>query len=147
MCFRPLNFLFYYLGVVKHMYCTCTEVLISTIPPYTTLRPPLNELYRYLYSQEAKPMRIRIRILVRLKSHTVEFLHKNILQVGIGQKTYIRRYKSPFERQKTRFICKFWSISMLLDQDPRQPNECGSRWIRIRIHNTVFGQSTGIPFL
>jgi hypothetical protein len=25
---------------------------------------------------------------------------------------------------------------MLLDPDSRQPNECGYRWIRIRIHNT-----------
>ncbi len=49
------------------------------------------------------------------------------------------------QRQKTRFICKFWSISMLLDPDlhsqydsgfKTEPNECGSRWIRIRIYNT-----------
>jgi hypothetical protein len=25
---------------------------------------------------------------------------------------------------------------MLLDPDPRQPKECGSKWIRIRIQNT-----------
>jgi hypothetical protein len=57
-----------------------------------------------------KPRRIRIRIMIRLL------------------------------RQKTRFICKFRPISMLLDPDPhsqygmdpgpRQPNECGSKWIQ-----------------
>jgi hypothetical protein len=36
---------------------------------------------------------------------------------------YLRRYKSFFERQKTSFISKFRSISMLLDPDPGQPNE------------------------
>jgi hypothetical protein len=45
---------------------------------------------------------------------------KNILKVGVRSKNirYRRRYKALFEKQETRFICKFWSISMLLDPDP-----------------------------
>ncbi len=76
----------------------------------------------------------------------LNFTWKIYLNLVTGIKTYIWkvRYKSLFERQKTRFICKFWSISMLPDPHsntdpyPRHQNECGSRWIRIRIHNTVF---------
>ncbi len=63
---------------------------------------------------------------------TLNFLH----EVG---KTYILKYKSLFERQKTRFIFQFWSISMLLDPDPRRSNECGSMWIRI--YNTAYSYS------
>jgi hypothetical protein len=54
-------------------------------------------------------------------------------------KTYLRRYKSLFERLKVRFICKFVSISMLLDPDPHSQYGSGSRTaksLRIRIHNT-----------
>ncbi len=37
----------------------------------------------------------------------------------IGQKTYLRGYKSLLEKgQETKFICRLWSISMLLDPDP-----------------------------
>ncbi len=68
-----------------------------------------------IWIQVAKQVQIRIRILVRLWRTTVEFLLENIL---IGQKTYLRRYKSFFESQKLRFICKFWSIFMVLDPDP-----------------------------
>ncbi len=52
-----------------------------------------------------------------------------------------------FESQRTRFICKFWSVFMLLDPDPDgipntnpglgKPNDCRSAWIRI--HNTAYG--------
>jgi hypothetical protein len=47
-----------------------------------------------------------IQILVRLISHKkMNFYMKNILTVGkIGQTHGIRRYKSLFERQETRFI-------------------------------------------
>ncbi len=71
--------------------------------------------------QEAERMWSRwVRILV--KSQKLKFYMKNIFQVGtdrteIVQKTYIRWYKSLFEWQKTRFICKFCPISMVLDPD------------------------------
>jgi hypothetical protein len=42
---------------------------------------------------------------------------KNMHKVGNkSENTY--EGKKAFERQKTWFICKFWSISMLLDLDP-----------------------------
>jgi hypothetical protein len=52
---------------------------------------------------------------------------KNILKEGNRSKNIPT--KVLFHRQKTRFISKFLSISMILD-----PDKCGSRWIRI--HNT-----------
>ncbi len=56
------------------------------------------------------------------------FCMKNILE-DEGTKAFL----------KTRFVCQFWSISLPLDPypDPRQPNECGSGCIRIRIYNTT----------
>ncbi len=63
----------------------------------------------------------RIRILVRLLSHKkLNFYMENIQKVGNSSKNipYLRRYISLLERPKTRFICKVWSISMLLDPDP-----------------------------
>ncbi len=49
-------------------------------------------------------------------------------------------------KSETRFTCKSWSFLCFWiliriripneDPDSRKPNECGSRWIRIRIHNT-----------
>ncbi len=33
----------------------------------------------------------------------------------IGHKTFLRRYKSLFERLEIRFTCKFWPVSLLLD--------------------------------
>ncbi len=61
---------------------------------------------------------------------------------------YLLRYRNLFERQHTRFICQFRSISMLLDPDahffsntdpdPGKPNECGSMQIWIRIHSTDY---------
>jgi hypothetical protein len=66
------------------------------------------------------------------KSKKVEFLHEKV-----GQKSYIRRYKSLFERKKTRFDHKFWTISMLLDpiriSDPYQIHIEIKSWIRICI--------------
>jgi hypothetical protein len=54
------------------------------------------------------------------ESQKVELLHEKYryLKKVKGQKTYLRRYESFFEKQKTRFICKFLPISMLLDPDP-----------------------------
>jgi hypothetical protein len=43
----------------------------------------------------------------------VEFLHEKYSKQAIGQKEYLPTYKSLYERQETRFICKFKSISML----------------------------------
>jgi hypothetical protein len=42
-----------------------------------------------------------------LKSQKVEIYMKNTLKVGTGNRsrTYLRRYKSLFEMQETRFIC------------------------------------------
>ncbi len=60
-----------------------------------------------------------------LKSQKVEFLHEKYTKSRCWvKKSYLLRYKSLLERQETRFMCKFWSISM--------------RWIRIwiPIHNT-----------
>jgi hypothetical protein len=53
-----------------------------------------------------------------------------------AKKTYLRRYKSLFEKQEARVVRKFWSIFMFVDPDPDpgKPNECGS--MRIRIHNS-----------
>jgi hypothetical protein len=52
------------------------------------------------------------------KSQKLNFYIKNIPKVGNRYKTYIQRYKNLFERQNTRFVCKTWSISVLLDPDP-----------------------------
>ncbi len=58
---------------------------------------------------------------------------KNIIKVGNRSKhtpTKVRT-KTYLKRQENRFICKFWSISLLLvrilktDPGPGQPNECG----------------------
>jgi hypothetical protein len=54
----------------------------------------------------------------------MKIYHKKVL----GQKTYLPRYKSLHQRQKIRFIGKFWSISM--------------SWIRIRIPNYGSGSKT-----
>ncbi len=75
-------------------------------------------------------MRIWVWILVRLiKSQKVEFLHEKYTysKVGtgnrvIGQKTYLRRYKSLFLGRNPRFISKFGQLPW--------------SWIRIRIPNT-----------
>jgi hypothetical protein len=67
------------------------------------------------------------------KSQKVTFYMKNIFKVVKRSKNirYIRSYKSPFERQETRFICKFWSIS-------NAPGSGSAVPIRIRIHNTGY---------
>jgi hypothetical protein len=69
-----------------------------------------------------------------LQSHKkLNFYMKNIL-IGIGQKAYLQRYKNLFERQETRFICKFWSISHApgphFDTNP----DSGVRTAKLRIH-------------
>jgi hypothetical protein len=33
---------------------------------------------------------------------------------------YTYKCTEPFERQETRFICQFWSVSVILDPDPGQ---------------------------
>ncbi len=54
--------------------------------------------------QGDKPMQIRI-LVTYWKVKKFQFLHKNILKVQvIGQKAYLRRYKSIFDREETRFI-------------------------------------------
>jgi hypothetical protein len=40
-------------------------------------------------------------------------------QAVFGKVPPLRTHKSLLERQKTRFVCKVWPISMLLDPDPR----------------------------
>ncbi len=68
-----------------------------------------------------------------LKSQKVEFLDENILK--IGHKTYIRRYKSLFERQENKFISKISSISMLLDPDPHSKHtRCVRKQMRRATH-------------
>jgi hypothetical protein len=58
---------------------------------------------------------IRIRILVRL---LMFFRAKYTLSTGGNSlKNIHTKYKSLFERQKSRFICKFGSVSMLLVSD------------------------------
>jgi hypothetical protein len=62
-----------------------------------------------------------------------------VLKAVNMSKTYLRRYKRVFEKHETRFICLFWSVSMLPDPDPhsqsgsREPNKCGSNEIRILV--------------
>ncbi len=79
---------------------------------------------------------MRIRILVRIWSHKkLNFLHFRycILKIRFRSKTYLRRNKSPLQRQKIRFICKFFPFSCFwiricipnTDPDPGQPNACG----------------------
>ncbi len=67
---------------------------------------------------------------------------KNIPKVGnmsenIPTKEHTTRSLRLLEKQKTRFTCKFWSISMLLDPDPHFKDGSGSdsrtaKWIRIQ---------------
>jgi hypothetical protein len=62
--------------------------------------------------QGAKPMRIRFRLYSRKQ---MSFYMKKIYSKQVkGQKEYLRRCKSLYERQETRFICIFWSVSKLL---------------------------------
>ncbi len=102
---------------------------------------------------QCESWRIRIRILIRLLRHKkLNFYMKNVFKKGKRSKTYLWRYKSIFERQKTRFICQFCPISMLLDpdpdphfqygSDPRYPNECWSKWIRIGSGSTTLEEIT-----
>ncbi len=48
---------------------------------------------------------------------------KNILEVGNRSKKRIYEGTKLFERKDTRFICYFWSTSMLLVPDPPNPEE------------------------
>ncbi len=68
---------------------------------------------------------------------------KNVLYVSsvICQKTYLRSFESHFERLEIRFICQFWSVSLLLDPDSHSQYGSGSVSRRensrlIRIQNT-----------
>jgi hypothetical protein len=101
--------------------------------------------------QETKPLQADPDPEQTFESQKVEFLLKNILKVSKRSKTNLRRYKSLFEREKTpglfvifgQFACFWIRIRFHIpytDPDPIQPNERGSRWIRIhnRIHNTAF---------
>jgi hypothetical protein len=57
---------------------------------------------------EQTPVRIWIQILVRLcRLKKLDFDMKNLLYVGntVCHKTYLRRYKSHYERLEIRFIC------------------------------------------
>jgi hypothetical protein len=70
------------------------------------------------------------------------FYMKNILLEGrvTGHKhTYLRKYKSLFERLEIRFISKLCSTSLLLDPDPDPQNQMyGSRRAKsMQIHNTA----------
>jgi hypothetical protein len=81
---------------------------------------------------------MRIRILVRLYRHKKFNFYVTNIHVVIGHKTNL--YKSTFERLEIRFICLFWSMSLLLDPDPHSQYEYGYRkakLMRIRIHNTA----------
>jgi hypothetical protein len=49
------------------------------------------------------------------ESQKVEFYMKNILEFGNRSKNIHMNLQKFFERQKTSFIGKFWSISMLPD--------------------------------
>jgi hypothetical protein len=44
---------------------------------------------------------------------------KNILKVCNKLKTFLRGHKSLFKRQETRIICKFLSIFLLSDPNPK----------------------------
>ncbi len=69
-------------------------------------------------------MRILVRFVTVFSQKKLNFYMKNILKVGNRSKTYIQRCKSLSE---TRFICKFLSISMLLDPDPHSQYGSGSK--------------------
>jgi hypothetical protein len=92
--------------------------------------------------QEAKPVRIQAHPdPCQTKSQKFEFLHDKYRSTNILMKVQKALWKA-----ETRFTCKFWSFLCFwiliririsyVDPDPRKPNECGSRWIRIRIHST-----------
>ncbi len=68
---------------------------------------------------------MRIRILVRpCCDKKLDFDMKNILYFSYYViKKYLRRNKSKFERPEIRIICKFWSISLLLDPYPHQHSQ------------------------
>ncbi len=71
-------------------------------------------------------LRIRIKFIFSLRIR---------IRIQGAKPMRIRRFKNPFERQETRFICYLWSISMLLDPDPHSQYRSGSRTAKsIRIH-------------
>jgi hypothetical protein len=82
---------------------------------------------------------MRIRILVNLQVYQKICSTYRYGRYRNRSKTNLRRHKGLFERQETRFICKFWSIFMLQDPDPDPHSQCGSGTafpIRIRIQNS-----------
>ncbi len=89
--------------------------------------------------------RIRIRVLIRLLNHNKLKVHiRNIFKAGKRSNnifTKVQKLLWKVENQVylqilTHFYLCFWTRirNPNTDPDPRQRNECGSRWIRI--HNT-----------
>jgi hypothetical protein len=78
----------------------------------------------------------RIRILIRLFSYKkLHFYMENILKVAKMSKNVPKKVQKIFYRQKIRFLCKLWPISMLLDPDPHSQYGSGSKTAkRIRIY-------------
>ncbi len=68
----------------------------------------------------SQSIRIWVLVLRLLSGKKLSFYMENIFKVGtvIVQKPCIRTDISLFEWHKTRYICQFWSTSMLLDPDP-----------------------------
>jgi hypothetical protein len=70
---------------------------------------------------------MRIGILARLKSHkNLNFYVKNIFQVGNRAKNLPTKVLKQVLKAVTRFICKLWSNTMLLDPDPDSHSQYGS---------------------
>ncbi len=72
----------------------------------------------------------------------VNFYKGNILEVCNRVNKKKHTYKSILERQETRFICQFLSISMLLDLDSHSHHGSGSRTAK----NQCGSGSTTLPF-
>jgi hypothetical protein len=92
-----------------------------------------------------------------LSHKKVKFFHEKFTlsryHTVLGQKTYLRRYKSLFEKARKpgllinfgQFPCSWIRIRISnTDPDPGQSSECGSRWIRIHKAALHHGKK-GVP--
>ncbi len=84
--------------------------------------------------QEAKPMRIQTdpdpdpdKTFGSQKSWIFTWkIYRYFKKVGKRSKNIPTKVQKPFWKAKTRFICKFWSISIILDLDPNPHSQYGS---------------------
>jgi hypothetical protein len=119
-----------------------------------------SQLYHLIGNLRIKYLRIQMLIWIKeatpyadpdpdqtFESQKAEFLHEKILKVGKRSINIPTKVQKPFFKGRKpglfvnfgQFPCSWIRIRIPnTDPDPRQPNDCGSRWIRIRIwiHNT-----------